>query len=269
MRIGNKEFNTEKHTYIMGILNVTPDSFWDGGRFLGMDRSLKHVAEMINDGADIIDVGGESTHPGYKAIEAVDEIERVMPVIEAIKDRFDIPVSLDTYKNSVAWAGLGAGADMINDIWGLKGDDRMAEVVAGAHVPVCIMHNRNNTNYGNFMTDVISDLKESLNIAENAGIAPENIMLDPGVGFAKDRVQNLEVMAHMDEIAALGYPVLLGVSRKSVIGDTLKLPLEERLEGSLATTAWGIMHGASFVRVHDVKEHRRLVDMMEAIRDSQ
>ncbi|MBO4901028.1 MAG: dihydropteroate synthase [Lachnospiraceae bacterium] len=269
MRIGNKEFDIGKHTYIMGILNVTPDSFWDGGRFLGMDRSLTHVAEMINDGADIIDVGGESTRPGYKALDAADEIERVMPVIEAIKDRFDIPISLDTYKNTVAWAGIGAGADMINDIWGLKGDDKMADVVSGAHVPVCIMHNRKNANYRDFMTDVISDLKESLSIAENAGIAPENIMLDPGVGFAKDRVQNLEVMAHMDEIASLGYPVLLGVSRKSVIGDTLKLPLEERLEGSLATSAWGMMHGATFIRVHDVKEHRRLVDMMEAIRDAQ
>ncbi|MCR5509746.1 MAG: dihydropteroate synthase [Lachnospiraceae bacterium] len=269
MRIGNKDFDTEKHTYVMGILNVTPDSFWDGGRFLGMDRSLKHVAAMIEDGADIIDVGGESTRPGSKAVDAADEIARVMPVIEAIKDRFDIPISLDTYKNSVAWAGIGAGADMINDVWGLKGDDRMAEVVAGSHVPICIMHNRKSANYRDFMTDVISDLRESLDIAEKAGIAPENIILDPGVGFAKDMVQNLEIMARLEDIEALGYPVLLGVSRKSVIGDTLGLPLEERLEGSLATTAWGFMHGAAFVRVHDVKEHMRLIRMLEAIRDSQ
>ncbi len=266
MRIRDREFDTKNHTYVCGILNVTPDSFWDGGRFIGMDPALKHVAEMIRDGADLIDIGGESTRPGYTAIDAAEEIERVMPVIEAVRDRFDIPISLDTYKNTVAWAGLGAGADMINDIWGLKADDKMAEVIASAHVPVCIMHNREKAEYNDYMTDVISDLKSSLNIAKEAGISDENIILDPGVGFAKDASQNLEVMRRIDDISALGYPVLLGVSRKSVIGLTLDLPVDERLEGSLATTAWAVMKRVAFVRVHDVKEHVRLIKMLEAIR---
>ena len=266
MRIRDREFDTKKHTYVCGILNVTPDSFWDGGRFIGMDNALFHVAEMIKDGADLIDIGGESTRPGYTAIDAAEEIERVMPVIEAVRDRFDIPISLDTYKNTVAWAGLGAGADMINDIWGLKADDKMAEVIASAHVPVCIMHNREKAEYNNYMTDVISDLRTSLDIAKTAGISDENIILDPGVGFAKDASQNLEVMRRIDEICGLGYPVLLGVSRKSVIGLTLDLPVDERLEGSLATTAWAVMKRVAFVRVHDVKEHVRLIKMLEAIR---
>lgn len=268
MRIGNREFDTDNHTYVMGILNVTPDSFWEGGKYRGMDVALGHVAQMIKDGADIIDIGGESTRPGATAVEAADEIERVMPVIEAVKDRFDIPVSLDTYKNSVAWAGIGAGVDLINDVWGLKGDDRMAEVVAQSHVPVCIMHNRRRAVYNDFMTDVILDLKSSLKMATEAGITDENIIIDPGIGFAKDYEQNMKLMAHLDDLMSLGYPMLLGTSRKSMIGQALDLPVAERLEGTLATTAWGMLHGASFVRVHDVKENARVVRMIEAIRNS-
>jgi len=268
MRIGNREFDTNAHTYVMGVLNVTPDSFWDGGKYRGMDVALGHVNRMIKDGADIIDIGGESTRPGATPVEAVDEIERVLPVIEAVKDRFDIPVSLDTYKNSVAWAGIGAGVDLINDVWGLKEDERMAEVIAQSHVPVCIMHNRKNTAYNDIVTDVISELRESLNIATSAGISDENIMIDPGIGFAKDYEQNMKLMAHLDELKSLGYPVLLGTSRKSMIGQALDLPVEERLEGTLATTVWGMMHGVSFVRVHDVKEHVRVIRMIEAMRDA-
>ncbi len=267
MRIGSRDFDTDNHTYVMGILNVTPDSFWDGGKYRGMDVALGHVAQMIRDGADIIDIGGESTRPGATPVEAADEIERVLPVIEAVRDRFDIPVSLDTYKNTVAWAGIGAGVDMINDVWGLKGDERMAEVIAQSHVPVCIMHNRENERYSDIVTDVISDLKNSIEIASNAGIPDENIMIDPGIGFAKDHDQNMKLMAHLDELRSLGYPVLLGTSRKSMIGQALDLPAGERLEGSLATTAWGMQHGVSFVRVHDVKEHVRLIRMIEAIRE--
>ncbi|MBR6390818.1 MAG: dihydropteroate synthase [Lachnospiraceae bacterium] len=266
MRIGNRDFDTDNHTYVMGILNVTPDSFWDGGRYRGMDVALGHVAQMIRDGADIIDIGGESTRPGATPVEAADEIERVLPVIEAVRDRFDIPVSLDTYKNTVAWAGIGAGVDMINDVWGLKGDERMAEVIAQSHVPVCIMHNRENEKYSDIVTDVISDLKNSIEIASKAGIPDENIMIDPGIGFAKDHDQNMKLMAHLGELRSLGYPVLLGTSRKSMIGLALDLPADERLEGGLATTAWGMMHGVSFVRVHDVKEHVRVIRMIEAIR---
>ena len=267
MRIGNRDFDTDNHTYVMGILNVTPDSFWDGGKYRGMDVALGHVAQMIRDGADIIDIGGESTRPGATPVEAADEIERVLPVIEAVRDRFDIPVSLDTYKNTVAWAGIGAGVDMINDVWGLKGDERMAEVIAQSHVPVCIMHNRENERYSDVVTDVISDLKNSIEIASKAGIPDENIMIDPGIGFAKDHDQNMKLMAHLDELRSLGYPVLLGTSRKSMIGQALDLPADERLEGGLATTAWGMMHGVSFVRVHDVKEHVRVIRMIEAIRE--
>ncbi len=269
MRIGNRDFDTDNHTYVIGILNVTPDSFWDGGKYRGMDVALGHVAQMIRDGADIIDIGGESTRPGATPVEAADEIERVLPVIEAVRDRFDIPVSLDTYKNTVAWAGIGAGVDMINDVWGLKGDERMAEVIAQSHVPVCIMHNRENERYSDIVTDVISDLKNSIEIASNAGIPDENIMIDPGIGFAKDHDQNMKLMAHLDELRSLGYPVLLGTSRKSMIGQALDLPADERLEGGLATTAWGMMHGVSFVRVHDVKEHVRVIRMIEAIREQE
>ncbi len=190
-------------------------------------------------------------------------------MIEAVRDRFDIPVSLDTYKNTVAWAGIGAGVDMINDVWGLKGDERMAEVIAQSHVPVCIMHNRENEKYSGVVTDVISDLKNSIEIASKAGIPDENIMIDPGIGFAKDHDQNMKLMAHLDELRSLGYPVLLGTSRKSVIGQALDLPADERLEGGLATTAWGMMHGVSFVRVHDVKEHVRVIRMIEAIREQE
>ncbi len=269
MRIGNRDFDTDNHTYVMGILNVTPDSFWDGGKYRGMDVALGHVAQMIRDGADIIDIGGESTRPGAAPVEAADEIERVLPVIEAVRDRFDIPVSLDTYKNTVAWAGIGAGVDMINDVWGLKGDERMAEVIAQSHVPVCIMHNRENEKYSDIVTDVISDLKNSIEIASKAGIPDENIMIDPGIGFAKDHDQNMKLMAHLGELRSLGYPVLLGTSRKSMIGLALDLPADERLEGGLATTAWGMMHGVSFVRVHDVKEHVRVIRMIEAIREQE
>ena len=267
MRIGNREFDTANHTYVMGILNVTPDSFWDGGKYRGMDVALGHVAQMIRDGADIIDIGGESTRPGASPVEAVDEIERVMPVIEAIKDRFDIPVSLDTYKNTVAWTGIGAGVDMINDVWGLKGDERMAEVIAQSHVPVCIMHNRQKAVYNDIVTDVISDLRDCVKMAIDAGVSEGNIMIDPGIGFAKDYDQNMKLMAHLDDLRGLGYPVLLGTSRKSVIGQALDLPAGERLEGGLATTAWGMQHGVSFVRVHDVREHVRVIRMIEAIRD--
>jgi len=227
---------------------------------------------MVLDGVDVIDIGGESTRPGYTPVSAEEEMERVLPVIEAIRSRFDVPISLDTSKNSVAWAGIGAGADMINDIWGLTADEQMADVVAGAHIPICLMHNRVMTKpdkpeYDDFMTDVISDLKRCEKLALDAGISPENIIMDPGVGFAKNTGHNLEVMGKIDKIKALGYPVLLGASRKSVIGQVLDLPVSERLEGSLATTAWAVAHRISFVRVHDVKEHKRLIKMLEAIRE--
>ncbi|MDD3367296.1 MAG: dihydropteroate synthase [Lachnospiraceae bacterium] len=263
MQIGNRSFY-KGHTCIMGILNVTPDSFSDGGSFNELDKALFHVEEMVKEGADIVDLGGESTRPGYTLLSEEEEINRVLPYIEKIKSRFDIPVSLDTYKWKVAEAGLAAGIDLVNDIWGLQYDQgEMAALIARHKVPSCLMHNRKEAVYQNYMEDVCCDLKRTLEIAKRAGIEKDSIILDPGVGFAKSYEQNLEVIQKLDQICDLGYPVLLGCSRKSVIGLTLDLPVTERLEGTLATTAMGVLRGAAFVRVHDVKENVRFVKMLE------
>ena len=265
MIIGTKEFDTKNHTYIMGILNVTPDSFSDGGRFRRLDDALKHAEEMIRDGADILDVGGESTRPGHTRITDSEETERVIPVIEKLKQEFDIPVSIDTYKSSVAKAALQAGADMVNDIWGLKYDKNMASVIAGYHAACCLMHNREEPVYQDFLPDVLNDLRESVCLAKEAGIDGGKIILDPGVGFGKDYEMNLAIIRHLDRLQELGYPILLGTSRKSVIGLTLNLPSDQREEGTLATTVYGMTKGCSFVRVHDVKANLRAIRMTEAI----
>ena len=265
MKIGNKEFKTQGHTYVMGILNVTPDSFSDGGKWNDRDRALKHVEDMVAEGADIIDIGGESTRPGYTLLPEEEEIWRVVPVIEAVKAAFDVPVSLDTYKAQVAEAGIAAGADLINDIWGLKYDGRMGEVIAKSGLPCCLMHNRRDKDYGNFMEDVAEDLRGTLMLAEAAGIGKEKIILDPGVGFAKSYEQNLEVVRGLGELGKLGLPLLLGCSRKSVIGLSLDLPADQRIEGTLVTTVFGVMAGCMFVRVHDVRENIRAIRMAEAI----
>lgn len=265
MKIGDREFQTQGHTYVMGILNVTPDSFSDGGRWNDRDKALRHVEEMVAQGADVIDIGGESTRPGYTLISDEEEISRVVPMIEAIKERFDVPVSLDTYKSAVAQAGIQAGADLINDIWGLKYDDKMAAVIAKSGLPCCLMHNRKNADYQDFMQDVAADLAETIRLAENAGIADEKIIIDPGVGFAKSYEQNLEIINCLEELNMFGYPLLLGCSRKSVIGLTLDLPADQRLEGTLVTTVMGVLKGCMFVRVHDVLENVRAIKMTEAI----
>ncbi len=267
MRIGNRDFDTKHHCYIMGILNVTPDSFSDGGKFQEMDQALFRVEEMIQEGMDIVDVGGESTRPGYAKVPAQEEMERVVPVIEQIKKKFDIPISLDTCKADVARAGILAGADLINDIWGLKYDNRMAKVIGEAKAACCLMHNRDSTVYQSLITDVINDLQESVSLAKEAGIADDRIILDPGVGFGKTYEQNLEIIRRLDGLQILGYPLLLGCSRKSVIGLTLDLPVSERLEGTLVTTAAGVLKGCSFIRVHDVKQNRRAVKMAQALRN--
>jgi len=265
MKIGNREFQTKGHTYVMGILNVTPDSFSDGGKWADKDCALRHAEKMIYEGADILDVGGESTRPGYTLISAEEEIERVVPVIEALKKNFDVPVSLDTYKGPVAKAGAEAGADLINDIWGLKYDDKIATVIAKNSLPCCLMHNRKEPKYEDFMQEVAADLAETIHLAEQAGISDDKIILDPGVGFAKTYEQNLEILHCMEELHMFGYPLLLGCSRKSVIGQTLDLPVEQRMEGTLVTTVMAVMKGCMFVRVHDVKENVRAVKMAEAI----
>ncbi len=265
MKIGNREFQTKGHTYIMGILNVTPDSFSDGGRWNDRDRALRHVQEMVEEGADIIDIGGESTRPGYTLLGEEEEMARVIPVIEAVKAAFDVPVSLDTYKAQVAEAGIAAGADLINDIWGLRYDGKMAAVIAGSGLPCCLMHNRREAHYEDFVNEVRLDLQESLKAAAEAGIQKEKIILDPGVGFGKNYEQNLEIIRNMDALEPLGCPLLLGCSRKSVIGLTLDLPVDQRVEGTLATTVIGVMKGAMFVRVHDIRENVQAVRMTEAV----
>lgn len=266
MQIGSREFQTEGHTYVMGILNVTPDSFSDGGKYQQMDAALFHVEEMIKEGMDIVDIGGESTRPGYTLLSSQEEIERVTPVIEKIKSRFDIPISLDTYKSEVAEAGIAAGANLINDIWGLKYDNRLADVIAKAKLPCCLMHNRKEAVYQNYMQDVLADLQETISIAQKAGIGENQIILDPGVGFGKSYENNLEIIDKLEMLHTLGYPLLLGTSRKSVIGLTLNLPATERVEGTLATTVMAVLKKAMFVRVHDVKENVRAIRMAEAIR---
>lgn len=280
MKIGTKEFDTVNKTYVMGILNVTPDSFSDGGKFNRMDKALKHVEEMLAEGMDIVDIGGESTRPGYTLLSDEEEIERVVPIIEAVKSHFDVPISLDTYKAKVAQAGIDAGADLINDIWGLryekewngKRDDScqslMADVIAKANVPCCLMHNRKETDYTNYIEDVKEDLRETIAIARKSGIAEEQIILDPGVGFGKTYENNLEIINCLDALQELGYPLLLGTSRKSVIGLTLDLPAAERVEGTLVTTVFGVLKGCAFVRVHDIKENVRAIKMAEAIMNS-
>ena len=265
MKIGNREFQTKGHTYVMGILNVTPDSFSDGGKWNDRDRALKHVEEMIAEGMDIVDIGGESTRPGYTLLSDEEEIARVVPMIEAVKANFDIPISLDTYKSGVAEAGIRAGADLINDIWGLKYDEKMAGVIAEKQLACCLMHNRENAEYRNFMEEMKQDLRETVALSKAAGIAQDKIILDPGVGFAKSYENNLESILRLAEVKELGYPVLLGTSRKSVVGLTLDLPAAERVEGTLVTTVFAVQAGCMFVRVHDVKENARAVKMAEAI----
>ena len=265
MKIGNREFQTKGHTYVMGILNVTPDSFSDGGKWNDRDRALKHVEEMIAEGMDIVDIGGESTRLGYTLLSDEEEIARVVPMIEAVKANFDIPISLDTYKSGVAEAGIRAGADLINDIWGLKYDNHMAKVIAKSGLPCCLMHNRKEPDYTDFIADFLKDMQETIDIAKKAGIADENIILDPGVGFGKTYENNLEIINKLECMHTLGYPILLGTSRKSVIGLTLDLPADQRMEGTVATTVIGVMKGVAFVRVHDVKENYRALKMTEAI----
>jgi len=253
-------------TYIMGILNVTPDSFSDGGEFIGLEEALAQVSKMIGDGADIIDVGGESTRPGFTPISIEEEISRVVPVIKAIKDYFDITVSLDTSKAEVAKAGLEAGADLINDVWGLLKDNKLAEVIASYNVPVVLMHNQEDGNYSDdIIREIRKSLRRSIRIALKAGIKKESIILDPGIGFGKTQEQNREVLARLGELNTIGYPLLLGTSRKSIIGSILDLPPKERVEGTLATSTIGISLGADILRVHDVKENKRVALVTDKI----
>ncbi|MEK5040515.1 dihydropteroate synthase [Sporosarcina sp. FSL K6-3457] len=263
---GETKMDFRKETVIMGILNVTPDSFSDGGKFGHMDAALEHVEQMLRDGAKIIDIGGESTRPGHVPVSLAQEIERTAPIIEAVTKEFGCVVSIDTYKAGVAEEAIKAGAQIINDIWGAKREPAIADVAAKYEVPIILMHNRDEAEYGeSFMDTVIADLEESVCIAVAAGVAYDNIWLDPGIGFARDTMQNIWTMQGLRRISDMGYPVLLGTSRKSLIGNVLELPVEERLEGTGATVCYGIEHGCHIMRVHDVKEIARMAKMMDVL----
>ncbi|WP_211749436.1 dihydropteroate synthase [Paenibacillus sp. Marseille-Q4541] len=253
-------------TLIMGIVNVTPDSFSDGGQYDSVERAVNHAIELFEQGADIIDIGGESTRPGHTVISSAEEIERVVPVIEALYKRAPhIPISIDTYKADVARAAIDAGAHIINDIWGLKADKHMASLAQEKGCPVILMHNRENTNYNDFIKDAVTDVKESIDLALQAGIHKDNIILDPGIGFAKNHEHNLQMMISLGTLVELGYPVLLATSRKRFIRNTLQLPVDDLVEGTAATVAFGIAQGAQMVRVHDVAQIKRTVDMCDAM----
>jgi len=255
----------EQKTIVMGILNVNPDSFSDGGKYNEVDKAVERAIQMVEDGADIIDIGGESTRPGYTEISVEEELERVIPIIERLTMEVEVPLSIDTYKGEVARQSLRAGAHVINDIWGAKRDSNMAAIAAEYQAPLILMHNRDNLNYTSFLEDVVSNLQESIDIAIGAGVSNEKIILDPGIGFAKDLNGNLEMMRGLDRLVAMGYPVLLATSRKSLIGNVLNLPVEERIEGTGATICYGIQKGCQLIRVHDVKEMTRMARMMDAL----
>ena len=252
----------------MGILNATPDSFSDGGSYESADDAVNKALIMEEQGAGIIDVGGESTRPGFTPVSEEEEIRRVVPVIEGIRKNSDIVISVDTTKAGVAKRALEAGADIINDIACLN-DENLGRVVGDAGCGYVLMHNRYDKPYNDFYTDYMADLNEAIERAVSYGIKKENIILDPGVGFAKDYGQNLTVIKHLKELKEMGYPVLLGISKKSVIGNCLGVPISERLAGTLALDSFGILNGADILRVHDVKEHVETVKMLQAVLDAE
>ncbi|SFM30748.1 dihydropteroate synthase [Salibacterium qingdaonense] len=263
--MNNKDFHFKDKTYVMGILNVTPDSFSDGGLYNQKENALQRARDMIEQGADMIDVGGESTRPGSTKVEGEEERRRVIPVLKELSAHLTVPLSIDTYKAETARAALEAGADIINDVRGAKADPEMAGVAACYDAPIILMHNRENTDYNDVMKDMIADIEESIEICRSAGVRKDRIILDPGIGFAKTYDQNLEVMRRLEEFTALDYPVLLGTSRKSLVSKTLDLPASDRVEGTGATISLGIERGADIVRVHDVLEMSRTVKMMDAM----
>ena len=265
MKIGNKIVNLDERTYIMGILNVTPDSFSDGGKYNETHEAGNRAKQLVEEGADIIDIGGESPRPGAEYVSEEEEIKRVVPRIKAIKSELDVLISIDTYKSKTAEEAIKAGADIINDVWGFKKDENIAKVAAEYNVPCILMHNREDKPYTNLMKNVLEDLIESINVALDAGVKRENIILDPGIGFAKNYEENLIVMNNLEQIVNIGFPVLLATSRKSMIGLALELPVDERVEGTIATTVMGIMKGCKMVRGPDVLENKRACIMTEKI----
>ncbi|MBI4697451.1 MAG: dihydropteroate synthase [Nitrospirae bacterium] len=272
----NFSFDLPKRTFVMGILNITPDSFSDGGLFFDKTRALAHALQMQTDGADIIDIGGESTRPGAEKLSAREEIKRVVPVIEELAKKLKIPISIDTYKSEVAEAALSAGASIVNDISGLRFDRRMPKVVADHKVPVVIMHIKGspqnmqiNPVYDALIPEIMDYLREGIDIARDAGIDEDKIIIDPGIGFGKTVEHNLEIIRRLKEFTGFEKPILFGPSRKSFIGKMLGgLPADERLEGTAASIAIGIFNGANIIRVHDVKAMVRVARIADGIKDT-
>ena len=268
-RIGPTTFAWGERTFVMGILNITPDSFsGDGliGRGDPVTAAVDQARRMVDEGADLLDVGGESTRPGHAPIDAAEEIGRVIPIIAAIRAALPgVPLSIDTTKVVVAEAAVAAGADLLNDVWATGPDPAIAELAASAHVPLLVMHNRPEAHYRDVVREVIDDLRAALERAERAGVPPTDLLVDPGIGFGKTADHNLIVLRHLGELTTLGRPILLGTSRKSTIGKILDLPAEERLEGTLATTALGVAAGVDIVRVHDVEANVRAARVSDAI----
>jgi dihydropteroate synthase len=272
IKIGKRMFGFGKRTYIMGVLNITPDSFSDGGKYLKLEQAVEQAKRLWEEGADIIDVGGESTRPGARPISVQEEKKRVLPVIERLTRDNKYLISIDTTKAEVAEAALSSGAQMVNDISGLRFDPRLAKIVAKFKVPLCIMHIKGkprkmqeNPVYSDLMSEIINYLAEGLEIAKKNGILPEKIMIDPGIGFGKTLDHNLEILRHLQTLKGLGRPIMIGTSRKSFIGKTLGLPVEERGAGTAASVAIAIMNGADFIRVHDVRQMARVAKMTDAI----
>jgi dihydropteroate synthase len=294
LSVGDYRFTWGSRTYIMGILNITPDSFSGDGLLAGsegdqiangqeiiLDRVMKQARGFVSAGVDFLDVGGESSRPGSTPLSVETELSRILPVIESLVGEFDVPISVDTYKHEVAQASLEAGAHMINDVWGLHADPELAEIVAQFEAPIILMHNRSSwahaeiverlggryvgVPYDDLMGDIKHELMDSVDLARSAGIADDRIILDPGIGFGKTVEQNLELIDRLTEICVLGFPVLLGPSRKSFIGYTLDLPPGQRLEGTAASVTVGIVRGADIIRVHDVEFMQRVAQLTDAI----
>ena len=264
-RVGRSEFRWGERTYVMGIVNVTPDSFSGDGLASDVRAAVGQARRFVDEGADIIDVGGESTRPGAQPVDVDEERRRVLPSIERIAAAVQAPVSVDTYKAQVAREAIAAGAAMINDVWGLKKDAGIAQAAAEADVPLVLMHNQETRDYVDLLPDIVRSLSASVQQALAAGVSWENVIVDPGIGFGKTKEHNLEVMRRLGELRVLGRPILLGTSRKSTIGLVLDLPPDQRLEGTAATVAIGIANGADIVRVHDVREMARVARMADAI----
>lgn len=270
-RIGPATFRWGERTFVMGILNVTPDSFSGDGLLAGgaapaVDDAVERARRMVSEGADLLDIGGESTRPGHEPLSAADEMARVIPVIAAVRSALpDIPISVDTAKPEVAEAALAAGADLLNDVWGTAPTDRLATVAAGSGVPLVVMHNRPEASYVALLPEVIADLQAAIQRALDAGVPASNIIIDPGIGFGKTADHNVTLLRELQSLRLLGHPLLLGTSRKSTLGKILGLPVEERLEATLATTALGIAAGVDMIRVHDVRANVRAARVSDAI----